>query len=536
MASFEPIVLTPTQEVHFTELRSILDRHPFAISTAMLGTGKTYVAATVALRMGFDHVIVVCPVSVMDKHRLMKETHGVPMDHILSYATLRSVKNKQPSHSLLFRIDSTTFQANGPVHSTEFAATPRLKELVRQGVLVVIDEIQNVKNVSEQFSAVKEVAVQVVRSVEDDGGRSRILVLSGSPIDKEEQAVTLFRALGVMKHGRLSSFDLHSMTKTLLGMKEIRDFCHRLNPEITTSIVADLESDDQEHARGKGNVGERLVSYKLFQQVFMRAVSSSMVPLDVGFRVTKKNGFYDIRNEDDVIALQSAVVDLKRATSYDDTTGGIAVDGARADTWGQITSALMAIESAKITTFVRIAADHLRDHPMHKVCVCVNFTSNLERLKTELSEFRPLVLDGRVPNRKRAVGGGTMRSDIINRFQAPDLEHRLLLGNTSVCSTGIDLDDKDGRYPRFCLVSPDYDTIKLYQLGHRFLRMNSRSDAELHMVFGKQAPENGVLNALARKSKVMKETVPDQADHGVVFPCDFEKFEEGGIEAIGVNE
>jgi hypothetical protein len=251
----------------------------------------------------------------------------------------------------------------------------------------------------------------------------------------------------------------------------------------------------------------------------MRHVSSSMNPPPLPVGIKKKNGFYDILDADDLLGLESAVARLKVAVMYNGDNGGLMTGGGlRKNSWGDITSSLMSIESHKVPTFFRVANDHLTDHPNHKVCVCLNYTSNVDRLRSLLSAHDPLVLDGRV-----AQGG---RSAVIDLFQAPDTRHRLLIGNTSVCSTGIDLDDKDGRFVRFCLVSPDYDTIKLYQLSHRFLRMNTRSDSELHMVFGKQCTEQGVLNALSRKSQVMKETVPDQALHGVVFPCDFERFDE----------
>lgn len=45
--------------------------------------------------------------------------------------------------------------------------------------------------------------------------------------------------------------------------------------------------------------------------------------------------------------------------------------------------------------------------------------------------------------------------------------------------------------------SPSYSTITLYQLGQRFIRADSRSDATLHFVFGKHAQESNVLKALA---------------------------------------
>jgi hypothetical protein len=112
----------------------------------------------------------------------------------------------------------------------------------------------------------------------------------------------------------------------------------------------------------------------------------------------------------------------------------------------------------------------------------------------------------------------------------------LLLCNQGVASTGIDLDDKHGAFPRLCLVSPNYSTITSYQLGHRFQRADTKSDADVHFVFAKRRDktkeeskdiiELKVLDALSRKSQVMKETTAEQASNGVVFPGDHEEWDQ----------
>ena len=106
-------------------------------------------------------------------------------------------------------------------------------------------------------------------------------------------------------------------------------------------------------------------------------------------------------------------------------------------------------------------------------------------------------------------------------FQDASLDHRLLVCNIACCNAGIDLDDKDGSRPRVVYVSPTYNTINLYQLCHRFKRADTKSSAQVNMVYVKEAAELKVLQALARKSQIMKETAEKQADAGVLFPCDF---------------
>jgi hypothetical protein len=93
-------------------------------------------------------------------------------------------------------------------------------------------------------------------------------------------------------------------------------------------------------------------------------------------------------------------------------------------------------------------------------------------------------------------------------------------------STGIDLDDKDGKFPRIAFVSPNYSSINLYQLGFRFLRADTKSATELYFVYVAHAHESKILKVLSAKSKVMKETTPEQVDNGVIFPNDHTSFYE----------
>ena len=154
--------------------------------------------------------------------------------------------------------------------------------------------------------------------------------------------------------------------------------------------------------------------------------------------------------------------------------------------------------------------DYLRTHPNSKLVACVNYKDSIRELKQELVEFVPLVLDGRVPKEARA--------EVIDKFQRPDLEWQLLIRNVHVCSTGIDLDNKHGSFPRLCIVSPFYSTLTIHQLGHRFLRLDTEGSSELRMFYIQQATELPVLRALAKKGGVCTE---EQVKAGVLFPCDY---------------
>jgi len=177
-----------------------------------------------------------------------------------------------------------------------------------------------------------------------------------------------------------------------------------------------------------------------------------------------------------------------------------------------VTQALTMIETAKIGTFARKAKEILESNPRSKVVICVNYTATINDLAELLSKYKPRILNGSM--------NMIERGKTIQKFQTETSEYRLLICNVFVASTGIDLDDKNGDYPRTALISPNYSTITLYQLAHRFKRANTKSDSTIIFCFCKPAIELTILNSLAKKSAVMKETTQEQVDAGVVFPGD----------------
>lgn len=513
--SSEEIILLPPQMPHIARLQNILQRHSFALDLSALGSGKMFCSSHIAIKSGLPHVIVIAPVSVQPKWQEMHEKYGVPIKHNLSYCGLRSIKGKQPKHELLSRRDYTVVaaQPRGPprsIEKTDFEVTDTFKVLVKEGVLLILDEMQHLKNVSSQFAACQT----LIRAITDScaaGGRSRVLLLSGSPIDKQEQAVTLFRTVSIMRHAELCKFNPGTRTMELRGVSEIVDFCRSVDNLATERILA---------TRRYWYCSEsvmRPMCYTLFQEVLKPNFSNAMLPPALAGTLHKWNAFYRVDDEADRTALLGGVRALESAVHYNRDTGQVSmaegVDSLRA-----LCAALVRIENAKIRTFARVALKALRSDPQRKVVICLNYTDSLQRLKALLANYTPLVLNGAVPKHER--------KRIIDDFQVPSDEHRVLLGNASVCSTGIDLDDKHGAWPRLALISPNYSTLTLYQLGHRFQRMDTKSDGTVHMVFAKHAHELPILNALARKGSIMRETTPEQAEAGIKFPGEYPSWVE----------
>ena len=515
------ISLLPNQVEHYERIKSILSKSSFALDFSMLGAGKTYTSSLLALENKYKHVIVICPVSVISKWRHMQKEYDIPIHQILSFQSLRSTKFHQPKHGYLHRRDSKSsmmmphsWRPNEfteiEVDQVDFEITDLYRTMVDEGLLLIIDEIQNIKNISTQFKA----AQTLIHTITLQNGRPRfekqdlkshLLLLSGSPIDKQEHAMHLFRAIGIMTDDRIAQYNIRTGVQEWRGMQQIYDFCYSLNGIATTNVLQ----------RRPWEKFDPYV-YRLFQQVFKLRCASSMLPPSHDFSLQKLNAFYNIDQEGAEI-IKRGLGHLVTATAFNGNQVMMT-----ANVMASVTLAMQIIETGKIKLLAKLAR---RDQ---KTVICVNFTETLKDLAELLKDLNPLILNGSVPEHKRG--------DIIEKFQRPTSEFMLLLCNQAVVSTGIDLDDKHGGFPRICFVSPNYSTISMYQLAHRFLRADTKSDSQIHMVYAKREGisrercndiiELRVLDALGRKSKIMKDTTPDQASAGVVFPGDYEEWEE----------
>ncbi len=543
-----PVQLLEHQTEHVNKLSRTLNTSRFALDLSALGSGKTYCATHMCAEREIPHAVVIAPLTVLPKWMHMQTQHGLPLVKAISYCSLRSVKCKQPKHGFLLREDRVVeTEEDGELQRTEktfFHSTEAWRKLVSEGVLLIVDEIQNVKNVSSQFLSVKEMMRDILENV-DPGNKSRVLLLSGTPVDKTEQVVNLYKALGLIKTHSLGHFNPHTRRCEARGFREIIAYHENLlDGPRTAAVSGSLDHayvvasayeahtfDIERHSR-RDFFAEPI--YRLFRDIFVSSVGSRMPPVQSTNVVHKANAFYKINDENSMRLLATAVARLSSSVGYDEGTNTVNIvtttPGDRARTFQQIARAMQMIETAKIPIFIRAAREALERNPNQKVAILLNYSDSIMDICTALASFDPVVIRGSTSL--------TKRKQALDRFQRPDNKYRLFIANLSCVSTGVDLDDKDGRFPRLGLVSPNYSTITLHQLTYRFLRADTRSDAHVHFVFGREfingkivrgLTELNVLNCLARKSRVMKEvcaaaSVSDESS--MLYPGEFPNWYE----------
>jgi hypothetical protein len=469
----------------------------------MMGTGKTYTSSFIG--KNYKNVIVVCPVSIKSKWEYMKSYYNINITICISYCSLRSNTN------------SNTLFINNEYKSDIFNVSDLYKQYINDpdGTLLIFDEIQNIKNINLQFKACKTLINEIVDIGFNIKNKSRCLLLSGSPIDKKEQIINIYKLINVMTNNELCIY-IPSLNKTeWKGFKQIIEFIKKLDSNYSSSLPLKTTNSSNNSA------SELLeLSYNYFIGYVKNVLVSSMTPIINGISLIKRNGFYNVEDNESKIAIKKAVDNLFNVCDYNIITKTINIK-KNISVISNIQRSLIAIENAKLSTLARITKEKLNSSSSEenwKVVICLNYIDNIKSLENELKEFKPLVIYGNVSKDKR--------EEYRLLFQEPNNNYRILISNLACSSAGLDLDDKDGNFPRFCLINPNYSTIDLYQIGHRFHRADTKSNSIIHFVYTKVACEIHVLNSLAKKSEIMKEIVKEQSEHGIEFPCDFNYFIE----------
>ena len=453
------VILYDYQVEHVHRIQEVLKTNHFCLDFSILGSGKTYTGLTIA--KDYDFVLVISPKSVNNKWKKVSEEFGIPEANIdiITFGGLR----KKANNKYLVTSDD----------SKEIRKSKYLKDLERaKRVIVIIDEIQNLKNNTQQFRCARELL---------KGKKTKFLGLSGSPIDKKEQASRVF-ALCDMYRSQLAKYEPGTGTFDFSGLEEIRSFL----------------KDNTIFSR----INYKTYCYTTFQGIFKKFVFEMECP-KFPTTVDVKNGLYNFGSDTEPCNLW--VNQLNKLEVYRRRNGN------SIDIMSRISVVLKNLEKTKVKTAVRLVKEQLLKDPNKKVVLLFSYIDSITSSSLELEHFNPLVIYGKTPQKKRI--------EYLKKFQSGNTENRLLIGNLEILSTGIDLDDKFGNFPRICFCNANFNAITLYQLVHRFKRIDTKSNADIRFVYCKSSElEVRIMNALTRKTLVMKETTEMQVKHGVVFP------------------
>jgi hypothetical protein len=426
-----------------------------------------------------------------------------------------------------------------PVHSVTYKPTEMWNKCSK--MLLVVDEIQLIKNDSSNTRAVEALISYIVHQ----NGSSKALLMSGSPVDKTEHIFRLMKTIGIVQKNHLVDLCIQPnepIIKYGEDMERVENMCLKLNKELTEIIKKEYIFENQlisplflpinspivydEYMKlniarlvhkQKGNQGhdekaverfcknlkvKNIISqsgkkvlhdslknycYSLFVKIIMPGISSSCKQMDRPIKISLVNAFFKIpnRNVEDIMNSTNNILEVVKKRDNREVTQN--------DSIKCITKHLQVIEFAKIDLIVRLVRQILNSHSTMKVLIGANYTHTLNEVKRLLDEDQKhgeiVLIDGKVKM--------TDRVQLIEKFQKPDTNCRVAIGNLRTISTGNDFDDQHGNFPRTALILPNYETITQYQFAGRIMRTVTRSDATLLTLYAhtdirnqKEVPQN----------------------------------------------
>lgn len=517
MATFQiqPLNIQPHQREHVQRILRILSFFYFYIDGSEMGTGKTYVAAAISILLKMP-CIVVCPLAARNTWQTVFTTHGVQTYDLagsggyITYDSLRSKRGCQPKHGLLLRDDDGK--------KVQFYPTTLFSQIVEQGVLLIFDEFQKVKNTSDQYKAAKA----MMRQFYTVSGRSRVAFLSGTPLDKEEQAVNFLRMVGF-----INSRNLYSKVKgelRLEGVEDLHNWGRRVDAKATAEFI-------QNNLFRSTRAGATNYVFRFFLEVIRTRIMSIMPRPELDAVKDIKNGYYSLTREEDV-EYRAAISDLGDSVRWNEYTGEVYQSK---NSMGAITSALIRLQKVKVDAMIRKAKSILNERKMNeqgqpitpKVILFADYYDGvINKILDEMADFHPLELTGRLSEDQRTTN--------VNLFQQPNADHRVLVGNPLVGGLAVNLHDITGLFPRDMFIMANYRINELHQATGRVFRAGVIGTATIRFFYGLSgARENSILSALAKKGKVMKEVVREQSDYGVKFPNEYEDEYDVPTELMG---
>ena len=506
-------VLTDDQPRHLQAMLNILNFFKFCLDISPLGSGKTFTAMGVARALDLPYVIYVTNASLLPKPTRIFKEHGFDTRYFVTFETLRSASSKKMqlnkfrklNHDLLRRMD-TSHNKNKNIVS--FRVTKTFKEFVKKGILVIFDEVQALKNASQQFLACMALEKYIIES----NSKSVVLELSGSPGSVEHHFTNMMRRFQIIKHDSLYSGEGRNFNPD--GAEDLRSFCNNLDDVKTTQIVGDgfTPKDIKEKA------------FRLYVEIVQKHISDSMPPpkSHSGVVLDIKNGFYRLRSKERKL-IEIELKAFSKVVGFNPETQKLNKPIKRFFS-GEITTGLVRIEVCKTNLFIRLAKQVLDINPKAKVCIALNYKVNIKNIAKALKKYGVLIVWGSDPATKKMVPAET-RQGYIDKFNEPNTDKRVLIGTLSIISQGIDLDDRDGSYPRTAFESSSFFFTHCHQFTRRFLRgAYTRSSSDVRFVYVKcDVQEKSILNAMARQGDICKKTLEKQVEGGIKFPGEYEE-------------
>lgn len=466
------------------------------IDKSEMRSGKSYISANLAVERGLKLFVIGTVTSNNDWIKI-KDEYGLKFAEIITYDSFRGRINSDITHDWFERVITDK--------TLDFYPSDKFKKLVKDGVLFILDEAQNVKNESIQYYACKS----LIDYIKNSNSKSLVGILSGSILNKEKSAVQFLNIIGYLNGKNTYIYDKSAKYYNFNPTNELIEKCKKLDKEKTEKIT--------EAPLNKLNCTD--IVFSLFTDVILPRFSGSCLKPkhnkednnNNNIYVDKGNGFYNLTGQDNK-KLEKAVSDLEKAIEY-------VTERNQKLGRGQAKHLTTNIQVAKVGIFSRVAFNYLNEDINCKIILCLDYRQPIRDLTKIFEKYDPIVITGDTK--------GSLRADLINSFNN-DPNKRILIGITRVLAYGINLSDTVGNSPRIMLIAADYMVTNIYQAASRIDPIDLKSKAIVRIVYGKNTGdrESKMLKTLESDSKNMRRIMDAETSQDILLPGEYQNFYE----------
>lgn len=470
--------LYESQIKHLNNLMQIYRNYTCALDYSETGAGKTYTTCALASSLGCS-LFVICEKSVIDKWETIAKLFNVNIIHIGTYA---SFSNKKCKHGYLIYNKNTK----------DYEYLTKLDDMLLCGVIVVIDECHKCKNNSYTTKSIITLSTRIHAAnkiIKSNGWsrQSKLLAISASPIDKEEHILNITRVLGFTKtHKNWYYIDN--------GQQYLKLVRTGFNELFTYPEFRQVFSSESKYNMLMNDVyisKSYLTQYIIdFFYIMKPKISCSMDPRESKLNVS--NIYLTATPDEEEEALRGYAI-MEEAVN--------ATLNNKIDLAG-FNRGLVIVQRVKCYPMFRRALHNLRTNPKCKVVLFIPVLEMITRL------YDAFMNEGYMPLRMTGCDSREDRSIMLSLFAENNDTYRIFLTNTKVSSTGIDLDDKFGDYPRICDIVPEDEFLKILQSCGRFDRIDTKSESNINIIYLEAIRgEQRLLESLNSKNKVVESVV-----------------------------
>lgn len=492
---YEKILLYSFQKQHFHNMITISSYSKHIFDLSRMGLGKTECAIKLCLVLDLP-ALIVSPVTCKDMWIERCEKYGLKTYGFISYASISGKKNSDLSHNLLVR---KTVHKNNKTF-IKFKPSTELMRIVKDGVVFIFDEAQELRNNTGKFKAV----LAITKYINEVETVSKCLYLSGTLYCKKECSLNFSRYIGFIKSSKMYYTSRGQLSKKGYGLDEMIENCKKMDLEKTIDIVSQSPFTDKKRMK-EISID---ICHKLFTNVVCKYLHSSMPKPDYGYHLNICNLYIKL----DDAATKEIKMRLRRLNDIIRMNGNLGGGNALA----QMNNNLVMLDNAKSIVAADLATSIL-DNTLRQKCILItNFEQTLQIYKEHLSKYKGVVVNGKVN-----VGD---RSGLIDKFNNDD-KCRYSIFNRKVASFGINLHDQKGGRNRNSIVLPSWFVLEFIQSLIRIYRVGVKSDSKIFiinaLIDGDNSLESKIIQSIIESTKNLRDIMNNNKSETIRLPEEY---------------